>query len=38
MRLTLHQRQIIWAYIFMSAALVFFVVIRWYPTLSLIHI
>ena len=33
MRLTLHQRQIIWAYLFMSVALVFFVVIRWYPTI-----
>ncbi|MCY4412107.1 MAG: sugar ABC transporter permease [Caldilineaceae bacterium] len=33
MRLTLHQRQIIWAYLFLSVALVFFVVIRWYPTI-----
>ena len=33
MRLTLRQRQIIWAYVFMSVALVFFVLIRWYPTI-----
>lgn len=32
MKLTLKQRQILWAYIFLSVSLLFFVVIRWYPT------
>jgi len=32
MKLTLKQRQIVWAYIFLSISLIFFVVIRWYPT------
>lgn len=32
-RLTLKQRQILWAYIFLSVSLIFFVVIRWYPTI-----
>ena len=33
MRLTLRQRQVLWAYAFLSIALVFFVIIRWYPAL-----
>ena len=33
MRLTLRQRQVLWAYAFLSVALVFFVIIRWYPAL-----
>ncbi|NOX61355.1 MAG: sugar ABC transporter permease [Chloroflexi bacterium] len=33
MKLTLQRRQIIWAYIFLSVSLVFFVVIRWYPAI-----
>lgn len=32
-RLTLQQRQVLWAYIFLSISMVFFVMIRWYPTL-----
>ncbi len=36
--LTLRQRQILWAYIFLSVSLVFFVVIRWYPTLLAFNI
>ena len=31
-KLTFHQRQIVWAYVFLSVSLVFFIVIRWYPT------
>jgi len=31
--LTLKQRQILWAYTFLSISMIFFVVIRWYPTL-----
>ncbi len=38
MNLSLRQRQIIWAYIFMSVSLVFFVVIRWYPTIQAFNI
>jgi multiple sugar transport system permease protein len=30
--LTLKQRQILWAYAFLSVSMIFFVVIRWYPT------
>ncbi len=30
--LTLKQRQIIWAYVFLSISMLFFLVIRWYPT------
>ena len=30
--LTLKQRQILWAYLFLSVSMVFFVMIRWYPT------
>lgn len=33
MKLTLQQRQIFWAYVFLSVALAFFVIIRWYPAL-----
>lgn len=36
--LTLRQRQILWAYIFLSVSLVFFVVIRWYPALLAFNI
>jgi multiple sugar transport system permease protein len=38
MRLTLRQRQIVWAYTFLSISLVFFVMIRWYPTLLAFNI
>ncbi|MBW7885541.1 MAG: sugar ABC transporter permease [Caldilineaceae bacterium] len=38
MRLTLRQRKILWAYIFLSISLVFFVVIRWYPTVLAFNI
>ncbi|MBP7961065.1 MAG: sugar ABC transporter permease [Caldilineaceae bacterium] len=38
MNLSLRQRQIIWAYIFMSVSLVFFVLIRWYPTIQAFNI
>jgi multiple sugar transport system permease protein len=37
-RLTLRQRQILWAYAFMAISLVFFVVIRWYPTILAFNI
>jgi multiple sugar transport system permease protein len=37
-KLTLKQRQIIWAYIFLSISLLFFVIIRWYPTLLAFNI
>ncbi len=37
-RLTLRQRQILWAYAFMTVSLVFFVVIRWYPTILAFNI
>jgi len=33
MKLSLPQRRVLWAYAFLSVALVFFVVIRWYPAL-----
>ena len=33
MRLTLRQREVLWPYAFLSIALVFFVIIRWYPAL-----
>lgn len=32
MKLTLKQRQILWAYLFLSVSLLFFTMIRWYPT------
>ncbi len=38
MRLTLHQRQVLWAYVFLAIPIVFFVVIRWYPTLLAFNI
>ncbi len=38
MKLSLRQRQVVWAYLFMSVSLVFFVVIRWYPTLLAFNI
>jgi multiple sugar transport system permease protein len=38
MKLTLKQRQIIWAYLFLSVSLLFFIVIRWYPTLLAFNI
>ena len=37
MRLTLRQRQVLWAYAFLSIALVFFVIIRWYPALAVLQ-
>lgn len=36
--MTLRQRQILWAYAFMAVSLVFFIVIRWYPTLLAFNI
>ncbi|MCB0158467.1 MAG: sugar ABC transporter permease [Caldilineaceae bacterium] len=38
MKLTLRQRQVVWAYIFMSVSLLFFIVIRWYPTILAFNI
>ncbi len=38
MKLTLHRRQILWAYAFLSVSLVFFVVIRWYPAVLALNI
>lgn len=38
MKLTLRQRQIIWAYVFLSVSLVFFILIRWYPTVLAFNI
>ncbi|MEZ4659370.1 MAG: sugar ABC transporter permease [Caldilineaceae bacterium] len=38
MKLTLKQRQILWAYSFMFVSLIFFAVIRWYPTLLAFNI
>lgn len=38
MKLTLRQRQVLWAYLFLSVSMVFFVVIRWYPTLLAFNI
>jgi multiple sugar transport system permease protein len=32
MKMTLRQRRVLWAYLFLSVSLVFFIVIRWYPT------
>ncbi|MEZ4863190.1 MAG: sugar ABC transporter permease [Caldilineaceae bacterium] len=37
-RLTLKQRQIVWAYIFLSVSLLFFTLIRWYPTFLALNI
>lgn len=38
MKLTLRQRQVVWAYIFLSVSLVFFILIRWYPTILAFNI
>jgi len=38
MRLTLRRRQILWAYLFLSVTLIFFVLIRWYPTFFALNI
>jgi len=38
MQLSLRQRQIIWAYLFMSVSLVFYILIRWYPALLAFNI
>lgn len=38
MKLTLRRRQILWAYAFLAVSLVFFIVIRWYPTLLAFNI
>jgi len=38
MNLSLKQRQVLWAYIFLSVSLIFYVVIRWYPTLLAFNI
>ena len=38
MKLTLHRRRVLWAYAFMSISLLFFVLIRWYPTILAFNI
>lgn len=38
MRLTLRRRRILWAYLFLAVSVVFFVVIRWYPTILAFNI
>ena len=38
MKLTLRRRQVLWAYLFLSVSLLFFIVIRWYPTLLAFNI
>ena len=38
MNSTLRRRQILWAYRFLSVSLIFFIVIRWYPTLLAFNI
>ncbi|MEM7126737.1 MAG: sugar ABC transporter permease [Chloroflexota bacterium] len=38
MKLSLRQRQVLWAYAFLSVSLIFYVVIRWYPTLLAFNI
>ncbi|MCB0113983.1 MAG: sugar ABC transporter permease [Caldilineaceae bacterium] len=38
MKLTLRQQKTLWAYIFMAVTLVFFVLIRWYPTILAFNI
>ncbi len=38
MRISLRQRQILWAYGFLTVSLIFFITIRWYPTLLAINI
>lgn len=38
MKLSLRQRQVLWAYGFLSISLIFFVVVRWYPTILAVDI
>lgn len=38
MRISLRTRQILWAYAFLSVTLIFFIVIRWYPTFFALNI
>lgn len=38
MRLSLRRRQILWAYAFLGVSLIFFVVVRWYPTILAVDI
>jgi len=38
LKLTLRRRQVLWAYAFLAISLVFFVVIRWYPTILAFNI
>ncbi|MCB0045252.1 MAG: sugar ABC transporter permease [Caldilineaceae bacterium] len=38
MNLTIRQRRIVWAYSFLSVSLIFFLFIRWYPTLLAVNI
>lgn len=38
MRISLRTRQVLWAYAFLSVTLIFFIVIRWYPTLFALNI
>jgi len=38
LKLTLRRRQVLWAYAFLAVSLVFFVVIRWYPTILAFNI
>lgn len=38
MKLSLRQRQVLWAYLFLSVSLLFFIFIRWYPTVLAFNI
>ena len=38
MRISLSQRRVLWAYGFLTVSLIFFITIRWYPTLLAINI
>ena len=38
MKLSLKQRQVLWAYGFLSVSLIFYLVIRWYPTVLAFNI
>ena len=38
MKLTLRRRQVLWAYAFLSVSLLFFIFIRWYPTILAFNI
>ncbi|MEZ4675642.1 MAG: sugar ABC transporter permease [Caldilineaceae bacterium] len=38
MKLTLKQRQILWAYLFLAVSLTFYTLIRWYPTILAFNI